>query len=307
MATTPAPTAALECIQGWEVNYRVAQNELKGIIAECNRYQRELNCAIAWKDRLLTYWTNIQQTDELADEIKRELTIFHTHTNKVCTNIECTIDAAQILFMECHEVLVLGDELNAQIEDLVYRIDCLGDSNLSKENSLFYACLDELHAKLAHALAIREQVLTEGLDIIKACEQLENQISNPRFGLIRSIEKLTQLVSAKGHGYGYWYGHWHWHPFVYKRGKARLEEVPPPPFVQSKGACDSVLTPEPVFPLNCDNYYIETRKQYDAALKEVTYLKECLDEAKERQKLVQYQHDSLKEALDAAEAAKNCA
>lgn len=271
----------ITCMTTWEDELKTTQNQLVEVCAERDKFQKQYNNATTWTNKLKKYWDWIQETEELIKIIASELQVFKKHTNKVCMNTKCTNEAVEILYCCVIAFYQCTDQLKQQIYDLFNKIDCLNDPEINTSSSVIYKCLTTLTTKLEEALQKQKETLANMIEVLKCAYMLDESICSAACGLINDLDNLGEMFPPAG-------------------------DDKPGPNCDFEQSCEAEIAPKPMLPLRKDDFYQITWGQYDTSKDEKDKIRQDYDEAWEDCEALNSCKTSLKDAIDASNAAKEC-
>lgn len=267
------------CLEDWENDLKDVQNKLK--MSQCKKtgISNKNTNAMQWHAKLNMFWDSMQQTDELLDDVSVHLELFIDQSELICSNIECSRMAIQILFCKLKKVFDCTDSLREHLIDFFMKVDCLGDENINANSSFIYACLQNLLAKLELAVAKQQALLKLFIEILRCIEELEEAICDDDCGVKGHLHHLADIFT-----------------------RATEESVT----CDLDRSCDEKVEPKPVIPLECERVFVFTGRQRELSADEKKEIKDELDQVcKEHEALASCER-SLSEAVESSRAAQEC-
>lgn len=267
------------CLEDWENDLKDVTNKLK--MAQCKKtgITNKNTNALVWHAKLNMFWDSMQHTDELLDAVSVQLDLFIEQTDLICSNIDCSKMAIQILFCKLRRIFECTDRLRECLIDFFMKVDCLGDENINEKNSFIVACLKSLHDKLELAVAKQFELLKLFIEILKCIEELEQAICHDECGVSGHLDHLAEIFTRT----------------CEESVSCDLDK-----------SCDDKIEPKPVIPLECERVYVFTSRQRELAAEEKKEIKNELDQiCKEYEALASCER-SLSEAVESSKAAQEC-
>ncbi|MCW3464564.1 hypothetical protein [Chitinophaga nivalis] len=253
--------------------YTEAARELTNAKAEELKKQGELDKNKKWAGVLSNMFSLISETNRLGVIYMGTLERTRKQNEKLGHNASLSVDAIKILLCETRKVLDCTEVFKGLIKTLSDRIDC---KIPSKGTNSIMAVLAALKTAVEEALTAVKEVVNALLAVYHLEEELLEQIAGER-GLLYQVTGMYILLTDGV--------------------KPDLE------------ACASCHPrKKPIFPMDantCD-FYTHTKEEYERVIALLKEIQRELDLASCRREFAQAKNDALKNAYDAAIAAKSC-
>ncbi|MCX2680317.1 hypothetical protein OOZ15_10230 [Galbibacter sp. EGI 63066] len=286
-----------DCLDKWKEQLDDVCNQYNETAAETSKYKEEYTNSQAWYKKLENWNTIIKDTDEKANQIVTELEFFLEQVKIVCENSECTTEALEQLtclvktIFDCLYTYKQGEEgLKDKIKDFKEAIECL--SNIDEEDKAeVMKCIEDYEQKITLVCEMQDAILSKLLETLKCAHLLHAYICGDD-GLMSKLEGI--LVDFNG------------------VEEDEDEDCDPEEEQEEQDddtdqyPCnDKKAKPKPKFPINESDYYKEIEEALEAAKEKTTELEEQWIESKKISDGMLSQKNSLKDAIETAEAAES--
>lgn len=278
-----------DCVSQWQRKLADTTNELANAQAQYGSSKAEHTSAVAWEQRLKTYWEAVGQTERLVTDVLQETELFIDFARQACTYSGYVVEAAQLLTCDIWQAYRCNHLLKEAIARLVNDIKCLSDAKLTPTSPVM-KCLADLEKKVDEAETALTKAITEVLKLLYAVVELstalcadcrpEDADCRPdeeccRKGLIANLLQLQAL----------------------------LESGPAPDVPALTMPCDSTGGCDELLPLSANPYHSRTETQYgDAQTRSETLRVQVSDTHKTMDALASTKkglENAIKAALDA--------
>jgi len=275
-----------DCSLTWKDQLKQAKNGYAVQKSLTDKAYVEYTNSAVWENKLKVYWDNIQATNELGKKISNELLLFKKHTDRVCTNTQCTVEALEYLFCIVKDFFDCTDQLKGELSDLQKLIDCLNNPDLKPGSSIILTCLKDFSDKLDAAIAGQHDLLKMVINVLKCARQLHESVCSTDCSLTTQLDDLICLFNTPE-----------------SEGEAASDDHD---CGDSSQSCHGMLKPKPAMPLEDDPYYKKTKDQFEKSEQETDQLESDYNAAREEAEKILSYKNSLMDAINAAEAAKDC-
>lgn len=270
------------------------QNRLSIKTAEASLAYLAMSNSATWEGKLKTYWENVDKTNKLILEVTAELTVYKGQSSTVQTNTAHVVNAVDVLFCYLRGFFRCTDRLSTNLSTLINQIKCLNEPNLG--SSIILKCLSDLSDKLNAAIAAQQEILKLIVEILKQARVLSSTVcaSQDEDGSCEGDEgcSFISLIDALA--------------VRFNHGPEEGSPSSDMPECPDESSCNGAYTIEPKMPLEQDDYYNNTKSQYEKAQEETAELRKDYYLLLEEQKKLVDCKKSLSDAIDAAESAKSC-
>jgi hypothetical protein len=240
--------------------------------AQENQKSSELTKKTQWSSLLKQVLDLLKKTNQLAMTYIRTVQRVRRQGEKIGENAELGIEAMEILICQIKKLTDCTEVLKSLIKTLLDRINC----PITGKDDGIYATMKALAAAVEDALTSVKDAVNALLNALKAQEELFVSISGDR-GLVYQLNGLSE------------------HMLLGKK-----------PDLEDCVSCKPKQTP--LFPMDdpdCD-FFSQTEEQYEKVEKQITELREELEQATCKRETAQARKDALQKAYEAAKAAKAC-
>ncbi len=270
-----------DCLQMWKKNLISTKNALEEANAHTSLAKKEWENAAAWEYTLKSYWENVEESNKIIVAICNELKLFGKHAERVCENTECTVRSIEILFCLLVEFFSCTDKLKDYVSEIEREIECLNDQEINANSSIILRCLKDFLSKLNEATQKQHEVIKMVIDLLKQSKGIYAEICANSCSLKHILKDLEDSFC----------------------GDCDSEADHD---CDDEDSCNATIEPKPKMPLEDDPYYKETRRQYEKSKEEAKKAKEKYDDRRDKSESLTACKKSLEEAIDAAEATKEC-
>lgn len=261
------------CVELWDDSRIETAADLARAVAESAAAKLNWQNAALWESTLKNYWESLKTTADLTKKVRDELHGFDEQTRRICKNIDLTVKAIELLYLEIDELFSCLAEIKNTSDRLRAEINCIKDSGVNKSVGVVKALAD-FEVKLAAAFDLYNDALTKLLAALRLAHELEEGVCNNHSGLQQEIEDLSLAFT-----------------------KSDSEPIP-------GGVCCDAFAPKPTIPLKHDIYYTTLRNQHDDAEADKNEKKKRFEAARQKRDGLQACLNSLTDALDTAKKTK---
>ena len=277
----PNPGSGDCCQDIWQTDKTETDCKLKKASARADHKQKELAAKTDWCNTLKHWCDDWEAADKYADDLCRNLELFHKHLCKVGKITQKTGDAIIILFCMIKELYIRVDRIKQKYDDLYKCINCLKAPELASGG--VRTCLDDYGVKLSAVIVTRDDLINKVVIAIKLAFQIHDNISDD-YGLQTVIE--------------YW------------KNKLNCCEDQACPDDDGKPECDNHehcdLRPMITFPIKQSKYFKELIQHRDYMEEKVREVKKESDHANERKAALQALSDGLNNAITSVANSGKC-
>ncbi|HLK27330.1 MAG TPA: hypothetical protein VKT28_02025 [Puia sp.] len=278
----PNPGTGDCCQDVWQTDKTETDTKLQKITTRADHKQKELTSKTEWCTTLKRWCDDWEAVDKYADDLCRNLELFHKHLCKVGEITQKTSDAVIILFCMIKELYIKVDELKEKYDELYKCIKCLKAPEL--ESGGVRTCLDDYGVKLTAVINTRDDLIAKVVLTIQLSFELHDNISD-EYGLKTVVE--------------YW------------KGKFNCcDEETSSTDDDNKSVCDERehcdLRPLITFPIKKSKYFVELKQHRDYMEKKVYEVKKESDHANERKAAMQALSDGLNNAINSVANSGKC-
>lgn len=272
------------CVDDWKKELKAKGSLYQQKAAEAAKKKDELGLAQDWRNKVKTYFDNVQQSAEKADAITSKVKVILDILEKLCKSTGFSVTAIEILFCMTKELYTKVDEVAACYNNISKAIDCSNDQVL-KKGGITDTWVD-YGKKLQDVIAIGNDIFNNIVIALKAATILDESICEKDYGIKSAIARIGCIFSPTGNGSTSNGG--------IKSGDDSMEIC-----CTDKLVC-------PVFPLAKDTYYTVTETQLKNADARLAAIKPEYDKASQEANRLQACTDSLTKAIKQAQDAKAC-
>ncbi len=279
MTTTNNRGANEDCIEKWKSDLHKASNALTKKQAKLNKAEAMYANAQMWAKKLEDLCTSLENTDGLSKDVLEEIGQIDSALETVCTNTACIREVLDILYCIIKDFYECTDALKQKLADIKREIECLNDPGLNANTSIVIKCIEDLCAKIDEALKTQQELIKKLIEVIRCASQLHASLCDSDCSLYTLIKELERLFST---------------------GPEENEAD------CNTDSCDATLQPKPSMPLDCDPYYEELKETSKKAESERETAAEERSTLRKKRDSLQSLKSSLEDAIEAAQAAKDC-
>lgn len=267
---TDSKTPSQDYIDQLEVKFKNAERALSKACEEAKNQQKSFDTSNSWFLQLEANVDNIEKTDDLAKEVELILLAFEKQTDLVGINTGCNVDAIKILLLKAKDTAECVEALKALMSDFQNKLKKITNPKLEKGVSIM-EIIGMLEGEIELALQACKESITAMLNLLKCAIQINSSVCETDSGLAHALDNMKATLAT-----------------------------------EDEEKC------KPYFPLKDqdggynNDYYQELVEKMEDAEKEKKENKNALEVVKEKKAKAQSNHDALKAALEAANAAKTC-
>lgn len=281
-----------DCVSQWQRKLNETSNELARAQATYGSLRDEHTNAVAWEQRLKTYWEAVGQTERLVADMVQEIDLFVDFARQVCLHSGYVVEAAQILTCDIWQTYQCNHRLKEAIARLINDIKCLSDAKLTPTVPVMKALAD-FEKKVDEAETALTKAITEVLKLLYGVLELSTAVCADcrpeddgcgpdeeccRKGLVANLLQLQAL----------------------------LDNGPTLDVPALTSPCDSTGGCETLLPLSQNVYYTRTETQYNAAKTRSVALRGEASEAQKEMDSLAGTKKGLEGAIKAALDAQKC-
>lgn len=276
------------CYDAWVGDMVQVTADWKAANAFAINKEIEYLLTVEERDRLKSWYTEWEMTDENADALCRQLELFVLLLQKVCVVTDKTNKAIEILFCMIEDLYIRVDKLKSQYDKLIACINCLKRPELASGIGIM-KLLEDYGAKLDAVILSRDILIPQIVSVVEYAYGLHINICE-EYGL-----KETIL---------YWKRKFNCNNCASTEEVTSLSESKIMKSTSSSENC--CLEPSISLPIDSNEYYRQLETDYMNRKQEVDLLKKELDAAKEKRDALFACKQSLENAINEVNPANKC-
>lgn len=292
-----------DCLDKWKEQLKKVCNDfsIKSAVTQESKAAHENSQA--WEAKLENWKKIIEETDKKAKEVIRVLGFFLAQIKTVCKNAECTNKTLELLLClvkSIYDCFVTYDEaypgLKKQIEDLKKLLNCL--TNVQDDvKAEVLKCIEAYEQKIIVVCETQDATLNKLLETLKCAQLLFTAICKEN-GLKYKIEEMEKVFKGEIEFS---------ESSTSESSEKRTEVIEGhcDPADENYPCIDKDIGCEGLFPIDENPYTSKITEDYTTADVRTKELEELWIANKKVSDEILSQKNSLKEAIDAAEAAKS--
>lgn len=290
-----------DCLEKWREEHKEVCNEYDIIAAETSKHKDDYDNSLNWETKLKNWCELIEEADEKAKDVVLHLDFLLEQLVSVCQKCDCTVEVLEqlnCLVKIIFDCLYTYEENNKGLKDKILilkeAIECLKKLE-EKDKEEILVCIEAFEAQIKAICDTQESVLTKLLETLK-CATLLCKYIGGEGGLKDKLEGIQDDFNGTVPTPG--------------------EDEDCDPEEEENGdkyPCDDkAAKPIPEFPIITDEenkqgnpYYEKVKADFAIAEEATKTRKEQWVESKKQSDKKLAKKNSLAEAIEAAEAAKN--
>jgi len=276
------------CYDAWVGDLVQVTSDWKAANAIAINKELEYNLVLEERERLRTWYSEWEATDENADALCRQLELFILLLQKVCVVTDKTNDAIEILFCMVEDLYIRVDKLKSQYDKLMQCINCLKRPELAPGIGIM-KFLEDYGVKLEAVILTRDILIPQVVTAVELAYGLHINICE-EYGLKEVIlywkEKFNCNNSSASESSAY----------------AQDNKIE-----KSSGSFECCcIEPKMSLPIDENEYYKKLESDYQSVKQEVDLLKKELDSAREKRDALFACKQSLENAINEVNPANKC-
>lgn len=290
-----------DCLEKWIEEHKEVCNTYNTISAETAKHKEAYDNSLNWESKLENWCVLIEEADEKAKDVVLHLDFLLEQLDSVCKKCDCTVEVLEqlaclvkIIFDCLYTYEESNKGLKDKILDLKKAVECLKKLE-EKDKEEILACIETFEAQIKAICDTQESVLTKLLETLK-CATLLCKYIGGEGGLKDKLEGIRDDFNG-----------------TVPTGEDDDCDPEEEGENGNKYPCDDkAAKPIPEFPIITDEeskqgnpYYEKVKADFAIAEDKTKALKEQWIESKKKSDKELAKKNSLSEAIEAAEAAKN--
>ncbi|MDJ0646691.1 MAG: hypothetical protein QNJ57_11980 [Flavobacteriaceae bacterium] len=293
-----------DCLDNWKKQLEEVCNEFNIKSAITQQSKAAYENSQAWEAKLENWKKIIEESDKKAKEIIRVLGFFLAQIKTVCKNAKCTnktIEMLLCLVKSIYDCLATYDEnnpgLKKQIEELKKLLNCL--TNVKDDvKAEVLKCIEAYEEKIIVVCETQDATLNKLLETLKCAQLLYAAICDKEDGLKVKIKNMQLTFEGKLENHESSSG-------TNSESQSTAQVGHCDPEDEAYPCADKDIGCEGLFPIDANPYTSKISQDFTKADVRTKELEELWIANKKESDKTLSKKNSLKEAIDAAEAAKS--
>lgn len=171
------------CYDAWRNQLDLVNRSFKEADEKAKRFQKQLDSAIAFRDKYKTWHDDLLKANDLANYICQHLQVLAAHVDNICCTTQSSVNAINILYCMVRDLYIRVDTLKDKYDEL---LNCIRGLNRPELNGGIIDCLIAYYKKLEAVIATRDKLIELLVKAIKIAYQVNSAICS-RYGLQKII------------------------------------------------------------------------------------------------------------------------